>query len=256
MKKDNSPKNVIPGLVPVLEALKASSRKIEKILIAERTREHRVTEIIDLAKKKSIFWQRVSRNIIEKYVAAGTNHQGVLAFVSSAEYEDAEKLLEKIFAQENALILILDGIEDPRNLGAILRTAECAGVNGVFIPEHRAVGLTETVVKTSAGATEYIRIAKVKNLNRLLEQLKKNNIWIVGADSEAKMNYTDWDWNLKTALVLGSEGRGLRRLVAENCDALVKIPMQGNVQSLNVSVACGILLFEALRCRTNNLKKN
>jgi 23S rRNA (guanosine2251-2'-O)-methyltransferase len=250
--KSLKPKNVIFGLAPVLEALKANSRKIEKILIAEGTRGHRVTEIIDLAKEKRISWQKVSRDSIEKLAAPGAKHQGVLAFTSSADYEDAETLLGKIFAQENALILILDGIEDPRNLGAILRTSECAGVNGVFIPEHRAVGLTETVVKTSAGATEHISIAKVKNLNRLIEELKKNNFWIVGASNQAKMNYTDWDWTLKTALVLGNEGKGLHRLVAENCDALVKIPMQGNIESLNVSVACGVLLFEAIRQRKNN----
>lgn len=245
--KSDISKNVIFGSIPVIEALKANTRKVEKILIAEGAREHRIAEIIDLARKNGIFWQKVSRENLGKYVDSAANHQGVIAFTAAAEYTDADELLEEIFAEENVLVLILDGVEDPRNLGAILRTAECAGVRGVFIPEHRAARLTETVVKTSAGATEYVKIAKVKNINRLIEELKKNNIWIVGTSGEAEMNYTDWDWTRNTALVLGSEGKGLHRLVAQNCDALVKIQMRGKIESLNVSVACGVLLFEAIR---------
>jgi 23S rRNA (guanosine2251-2'-O)-methyltransferase len=139
-------------------------------------------------------------------------------------------------------------------LGAILRTVEGAGVTGVFIPERRAVGLNETVAKSSAGATEYIKVAKVTNLNRLIEDLKKRQVWVVGTSFETAQNYTDWDWNQPTALVMGSEGQGLHRLVAENCDALIKIPMQGKIESLNVSVATGVILFEALRRR--NLKNH
>ena len=136
-----------------------------------------------------------------------------------------------------------------RNLGAILRTVECAGADGVFIPERRAVGLTETVAKSSAGAVEHVQVAKVTNLNRFIEDLKDRNIWIVGTSGEATMNYTDWDWTTPCALVLGAEGTGLHRLVAENCDALVKIPMYGKIDSLNVSVAAGVILFEARRQR-------
>lgn len=242
-------KNIIFGMLPILELLRANSRRVDKILIADGAREHRIAEIIDLAKENRIPFQKTPRESLAKLVEPGANHQGVIAFVASADYADADELLAEIFAKENSLVLILDGIEDPRNLGAILRTAECAGADGVFIPEHRAVGLTETVVKTSAGATEHIKIAKVKNLNRLIEELKKNNIWVVGTSGEAKMNYAEWEWTQKTALVLGSEGKGLHRLVAENCDALVKIPMQGKIESLNVSVACGVLLFEAGRQR-------
>ena len=160
--------------------------------------------------------------------------------------------MTKITAKENSLTLILDGVEDPRNLGAILRAAECAGVDGVFIPERRAVGLTETVAKSSAGATEYVRIAKVGNLNRLIDELKSNNIWVIGASGEAEMIYSDWDWTRKSALVLGGEGKGLHRLTAEKCDALVKIPMRGKIESLNVSVAAGVILFEAIRQRTKD----
>jgi 23S rRNA (guanosine2251-2'-O)-methyltransferase len=240
---------LIYGLLPVLEALRAGSRRIEKILIADGAREHRIAEIIDLCKQNHVPFQRVARENLTKIVEQGANHQGVVAYTASADYTDADELLETVAATEKPLVLILDGVEDPRNLGAILRTAECAGVAGTFIPEHRAVGLTETVVKTSAGATEYTPVAKVKNLNRLIEELKSNNIWVVGTSGEAEADYADWDWTQPTALVMGSEGKGLHRLVAENCDALVKIPMRGKIESLNVSVAAGVILFEAVRQR-------
>jgi 23S rRNA (guanosine2251-2'-O)-methyltransferase len=152
-------------------------------------------------------------------------------------------------ASEDALLVVLDGVEDPRNFGAILRSAECAGADGVFIPDRRAVGITETVSKTSAGATEHIRIARAGNLNRLIEELKKRDIWVAGASGDAELDYTEWDWTRSTALVLGGEGAGLHRLVAENCDVLVKIPMYGKIDSLNVSVAAAVILFEARRQR-------
>jgi 23S rRNA (guanosine2251-2'-O)-methyltransferase len=242
-------------LLPVLESLRANSRRVEKILIAEGAREHRIAEIIELAKQNHIPFQKLARENLSKLIEHGANHQGVVAFTASADYADADELLEEIAGCENPLVLILDGVEDPRNLGAILRVAECAGVAGTFIPEHRAASLTETVVKTSAGATEYTPIAKVKNLNRLIEELKKNNIWVVGTSGEAETSYTDWDWTGACALVLGSEGKGLHRLVAENCDALVKIPMQGKIESLNVSVAAGVVLFEAVRQRQEKENK-
>lgn len=250
--KPEKSQNIIFGLLPVLETLRANSRRVEKILIAEGAREHRIAEIMDLARAAHVPFQKAARENLAKLLEPGANHQGVVAFTASADYADADELLEEIAAQEKALVLILDGVEDPRNLGAVLRTAECAGVDATFIPEHRAASLTETVVKTSAGATEYARIAKVKNLNRLIEELKSKNIWVVGTSGEAETNYTDWDWNQPCALVVGSEGKGLHRLVAENCDALVRVPMQGKIESLNVSVAAGVVLFEALRQRTKN----
>ncbi|HEX9960830.1 MAG TPA: 23S rRNA (guanosine(2251)-2'-O)-methyltransferase RlmB, partial [Pyrinomonadaceae bacterium] len=155
--------------------------------------------------------------------------------------------VEEITARENSLSVTLDGVEDPRNLGAILRTIECSGADGVFIPERRAVGLTETVAKSSAGATEYVKVAKVGNLNRLIERLKENNIWVVGTSGDAEIDYTEWDWTRKCALVLGGEGKGLHRLTAEKCDVLVKIPLLGKIESLNVSVAAGVILYEAVR---------
>lgn len=254
--KSEPSRNLIFGMLPVLELLRANSRRVEKILLAEGAREHRIAEIIDLAKENRIQFQKVSRDVLARVVEPGANHQGVVAYTASADYHDSDALLEEIFQAENPLVLVLDGVEDPRNLGAILRVAECAGVAGTFIPEHRAAGLTETVVKTSAGATEYTPIAKVKNLNRLIEELKKNNIWVVGTSGEAETDYTDWDWTQDCALVLGGEGKGLHRLVAENCDALVKIPMQGRIESLNVSVAAGVVLFEAVRQRNEKEKRS
>jgi len=143
----------------------------------------------------------------------------------------------------------LDGIEDPRNMGSILRTAECAGVHGVFVPERRATGLTDVVAKVAAGALEYMPVARVTNLVRLIEQLKERNIWVVGSAGEGKQSYTEWDWNLPSAIVLGSEGHGLHRLVRESCDTLVNIPVVGKLESLNVSVAAGVLLYEVRRQR-------
>jgi len=241
------------GLIPVMETLRAGNRYIEKILVAESSRENRIDELLRLAAQKNISIERVSRGVIEKAVARDANHQGVVAFVSTAIYKDASQLIDSL--EGNSLSLVLDGIEDPRNFGAILRTAECAGVETVFVPERRAVGLTETVLKTSAGASEFVRVARVTNISRLLEELKGKNIWTIGTSADAKMSYSEWDWTQSSALVLGNEGRGLHRLVAENCDALVKIPMFGKVESLNVSVAAGVILFEAQRQRTIAGKK-
>ena len=254
-KPKTADSRLIYGVSPVLESLRAHSRRLEKILIAEGAREHRIAEIIDLARENHVPFQKVARENLVKLVEPGTNHQGVIALTASADYEDAESLLEEVAGKPDPFVLVLDGVEDPRNLGAILRVAECAGVDGTFIPEHRAVGLTETVVKTSAGATEHTKIAKVKNLNRLIEELKSNNIWVIGTAGEAATDYTEWDWTRPSALVLGGEGKGLHRLVAENCDALVRIPMRGKIESLNVSVAAGVILFEAVRQRNAQGRK-
>lgn len=252
--KIQNPKSpIIMGVLPVLEALRAGGRRIEKLLIAEGGHEKRLDEIYSLARENRIPFQKVPRQNLSKFTEPGANHQGVIAFVAAADYYDTDKLLEeisnKIESGEKPLIVILDGVEDPRNLGAILRTCECAGVDGVFIPERRAVGLNETVAKSSAGAAEYVKVAKVTNLNRLIEDLKERSVWIVGTSMETDKSYPDWDWSQPTALVMGSEGKGLHRLVAENCDMLIKIPMQGKIESLNVSVATGVILFEAIRQR-------
>ena len=240
--------NVIYGLLPVLEALRAEHRRVDKVLIAEGSKEHRIAEIIDLCRERSISWNRAPRDLLAKYAGPDANAQGVVAFAAAVDYVDTDEILDR--AETDALILVLDGVEDPRNLGAILRAAECAGVDGVVIPERRAVGLTDTVAKSSAGAVEYVKVAKTANLNRFIEELKSHDIWVVGTAADAATAYTDWDWTRPSALVLGSEGSGLHRLVAENCDVLVKIPMYGKIDSLNVSVAAGVILFEARRQRS------
>jgi 23S rRNA (guanosine2251-2'-O)-methyltransferase len=231
--------------------LRAETRRVEKIFVAEGAHEKRLSEIIFLAKQHGVPFQKTARENLSKYVENGANHQGIIALVASADYYPTDKLLDEIYRKQEAgekpLIVILDGVEDPRNLGAILRTTECAGADAVFIPERRAVGLTETVAKSSAGATEYVKVAKVTNLNRLIDELKEHNIWVIGTSGAADTDYTEWDWRVPCALILGGEGKGLHRLTAEKCDGLVKIPMRGQIESLNVSVAAGVILFEAIR---------
>jgi 23S rRNA (guanosine2251-2'-O)-methyltransferase len=240
--------SIIFGVLPVLEALRANARRVDRIALLDGAREKRLQEIVDLARTHGIRTDRVSRDAIERQVGPDANHQGVIAHAASGEYVDVDEIIDAPRA-DASLIVILDGVEDPRNLGAVLRSVEGSGADGVIIPERRAVGLTDTVAKSAAGATEYVKVAKVTNLNRLIEDLKERNIWVVGTSGDATTEYTDWDWRQPSALVLGAEGSGLHRLVAENCDVLVKIPMYGKIDSLNVSVAAGIVLFEARRQR-------
>jgi 23S rRNA (guanosine2251-2'-O)-methyltransferase len=250
---ERSNDTMIYGTNPVTEALRSHPQRIRRILVAEGTRDARFSEIFKIATSEGVPIEHVPRRQIDRVADGEKNHQGIVAIAAAAEYLDEDDLIDLLPA--DALILLLDGIEDPRNLGAILRTAECAGTDGVFLPNRRAAGLTDTAVKTAAGATEYLRIARTGNLNRLIERLKERGIWIVGADANAVTDYTDWDWRLPTALVLGSEGSGLHRLVRENCDCLVRIPMFGRIDSLNVSVAAGVILFEARRQRRNPAKE-
>lgn len=242
----------IHGLIPVLEALRAGKRSIESISVATGARHERLRELLTLAREARVPVHRVPRISLDRS-SGEVSHQGVVARTSAARYRDADELLELLAARvgtdQRPLALGLDGVEDPRNFGAILRTAECAGIDGVFIPERRAVGLTDTAAKAAAGAIEYVPVARVTNLVRLIEQMKERNIWVVGAAGDGALNYTEWDWTLPTALFLGSEGSGLHRLVRERCDSLVRIPMVGRLNSLNVSVAAGVLLYEALRQR-------
>jgi 23S rRNA (guanosine2251-2'-O)-methyltransferase len=243
----------IYGLTPVVEALRAGRRTLESIMIAEGARHERLSELLQLAKQARVPIHRVPRVSLDRTDGA-VNHQGVVARVGAARYRDADDLLDALAAKTQTgippLVLGLDGVEDPRNFGAILRTAECAGVDAVFIPERRATGLTETVAKAAAGAVEYVAVARVTNLVRLIEQLKERNIWVVGAAAEASADYSEWNWQMPTAIFLGSEGSGLHRLVRERCDTLVRIPVHGHLESLNVSVVAGILLYEALRQRS------
>lgn len=246
--------NHIYGLSPVLEALRARRRPIKKILIASGANPSRLKELTEAAKRAGVSLETRDRRELDE-LTRNANHQGVVALAANpdnkqkrnAGYVETDEILEAL--GERPLLVLLDGIEDPHNLGAILRSCEGAGVDGVFIPEHRAAGLTETVAKTSAGAVEYVRIARVTNLVRLIEALKERNVWVVGVEGGTETSYTDFDFNVPLALVMGSEGKGIRRLVRENCDAIVSIPMLGQLNSLNVSVATGIVLFEILRQR-------
>jgi 23S rRNA (guanosine2251-2'-O)-methyltransferase len=242
------------GVLPVLEALRAGNRRIERITIAEGAGGARLGELFELAREFRVPVRRAPRAELQRMATAGANHQGVVAHVAAVAYADADALIDALAARvgtlDPPLAVVLDGVEDPRNLGAIIRTAECAGVHGLFVPERRAAGLTETVAKASAGALEYLPVARATNIARLIEEFKERGIWTIGTDAEANIAYTDWDWTQPCALLFGGEGAGLRRLVRERCDALVRIPLRGRISSLNVSVAAAVVLYEALRQRT------
>jgi 23S rRNA (guanosine2251-2'-O)-methyltransferase len=250
--------HTIYGLIPVLEALRSGHRPLQQITIAEGARHERLKELLELAKLTRIPVHRAPRQALDRALP-GVTHQGVMARTAASGYYDAEELLDRLAAMVNSeqkpLVLGLDAIEDPRNLGAILRTAECAGVDGVFIPERRAAGLTATVAKAAAGALEHVAVARVANLVQLIERLKQLNIWVVGATGDASLHYQEWDWTAPSALFVGNESGGLHRLVRERCDALVRIPVRGRIESLNVSVAAGVMLYEALRQRSKKEMK-
>ncbi len=182
------------GVSPVLEALRANARRIDKIVVADGAREKRLHEIFALARANGVRVDRVPRETLERLVEPAANHQGVVAFAAAADYVAVDEILDGTRATV-PLIVILDGVEDPRNLGAVLRSAECAGADGVIIPDRRAAGLSETVAKSSAGAIEYVKVAKTTNLNRLIEDLKERNIWVVGTSADAATDYTEWDWS-------------------------------------------------------------
>ncbi|MBO0720070.1 MAG: 23S rRNA (guanosine(2251)-2'-O)-methyltransferase RlmB [Blastocatellia bacterium] len=252
-------KQQIYGLAPVLEALRAGRRPIRKILIAATANQPRLLELTEAAQSAGIPLERRRRRELDE-LTGKANHQGVIALLAPVEqanpYVESESILEA-FADLDAfpemhhlpLVVLLDGIEDPHNLGAILRSCEGAGVDGVFIPEHRAAGLNETVAKTSAGAVEYVRVARVTNLVPLIDRLKDIGLRVIGVEGGSATVYTQFDMNVPLALVFGGEGKGIRRLVREKCDQIISIPLHGTLTSLNVSVAAGVVLFEAVRQR-------
>ena len=243
----------IYGVLPVLEALRAGSRRIDRIVIAEGTRDARLRDVIEAARVARVPIRREPRVTLDRLTHNG-NHQGVIAVTSAATYSEADDLLDQISPQ--TIFILLDGVEDPHNLGAIIRTAECGGASAVIVPERRAAHITDAVAKTSAGAVEHLPVARVTNLASFIEELKKNNVWVVGVEGSSKMAYTEFSYSGALALVFGSEGHGLHRLVRERCDAVVSIPMHGKLTSLNVSVAVGVVLFEALRQRSGSRPKS
>ena len=238
----------IGGKHSVLEAFQ-SKRAIHKIWISNTTQPHWSQPIYEAAKEAGIIVQSVDKRKLDQ-MAPGLQHQGVVAQVAAAEYMDLDEMLNQLEQSERTPILvILDELEDPHNLGSIIRTVECAGANGVIIPKRRSVGLTMTVSKTSAGAVEYVPVARVTNLAQAMETLKKRGIWIVGAAGEAKQSLYDLDLNMPLAIVIGNEHNGLGRLVREKCDFLAKLPMYGKIQSLTASVAASLFIYEAVRQR-------
>jgi len=244
--------DIIEGRNPVMEAIK-SGRSINKILIVKGEREGSINYIVTAALERKIVVQEVDRAKLDSLSLTGA-HQGVIAFVSPKDYVEVEDILAVPSEKgEDPFILILDGITDPHNLGAILRTADAAGVHGVIIPKRRAIGLTAAVAKASAGAIEYVPVARVTNLSQTIDYLKKQNIWVIGTDA-AEENKTIHESDLKgpIALVIGSEGDGLSRLVKEKCDITVRIPMKGNISSLNASVAAAVVMYEVLRQRVQS----
>ena len=231
---------VIYGLRPVVEALRSKRREVREVLDAVGDK-----EISSEAAARGVPVRRVPRNRVEE-LARGGVHQGVVARAGPYPYSGLEELL----IAPNPLVVVLDGVTDPRNLGAVLRVADGAGVSGVVVPKDRAVGVTPAAVKASAGASEHVPVARETNLRRALEKVKEAGMWAYAAEGGAKSSaYTNLDLSGPVAFVLGSEGRGIRRLVREGCDGAVAIPMHGAVSSLNVSVAAAVLLFEARRQR-------
>src|SRR5581483_5143191 len=235
---------VLFGMNPVIEALKAGSRSFDYVALMAGRRDARAQAIFEAARDAGVPVRQVSRDQLERL--AGTNgHQGVVAVTSEKHYSDIDEVLDNKRGEHNFLV-VLDGVEDPHNLGAIIRTADGAGADGIVIPERRAVGVTGTVLKASAGAAENLPIARVTNINRTLEDLKERNIWTIGLDERAKQSYDEIDYNMDCALVLGAEGSGLHEMVRKKCDFLISIPMQGHVSSLNVSVAAAVVMYEIL----------
>lgn len=239
---------VIWGRHPVAEAIAAGGR-VQRVVVARGAREHGLAEVLSAAERAGIRVEQVPREQLDR-LASGANHQGVVAFVAPWEYADVNDLLARAVARnEPPLLLALDSVQDVHNLGSLIRTAEAVGAHGIIVPEHRAAGVTPAVVKSSAGAIEHLPVAQVTNLTRTLDDLKARDIWAVGLAGEAAQSIETVDLNRPLVLVVGSEGKGLSRLVREHCDFLVSLPMRGTINSLNAAVAGSIALYLAWRAR-------
>lgn len=240
---------VLYGLHPVQEAVRSRPRDVDHITVARERRDARLEALVELCRRSGVRVSQEPRTQLEK-MAKTAMHQGVIAFLRERSFLALEDLLNRPRAEgQHRFFLALDGVEDPHNFGALLRTADGAGVDGVIITERRSAPITAVVAKSSAGASEHVRIAKVTNLVRALERMKEDNIWVIGLDERGKPDYSDFDFQTDCVLVLGREGEGLHDLVRKSCDHLLRIPMAGKVSSLNVSVAGAVVMYEAARQR-------
>lgn len=239
--------NIICGRNPVLEAVR-SGREIDRLLVAHGVSGGSVTAIIAKCKQRGILIKEISPQKLD-YYCGGANHQGVAVMFASQEYSTPEEILNYAKEKnENPFIIVCDEIEDPHNLGAIIRTAEACGVHGIIIPKRRSASLNATVAKSASGALEYMRVARVTNIPNTIDFLKENGVWVFGADMDGD-DYANIDFDMPCALVIGNEGKGIGTLTAKKCDGIVSLPMCGKINSLNASVAAGVLMYEVLRKR-------
>lgn len=238
---------IIGGKNPVLEALRAE-RDINKIWIAEGVQKRAIVELLQLANERKVIVQFVPKKKIDGLT--DSNHQGIAAAVAAYNYAELDDLFKVAESRsEDPFFLILDELEDPHNLGSIMRTADAVGAHGLIIPKRRAVGLTAVVAKSSTGAIEHIPVVRVNNLSQIVDELKKRNVWIAGTDAKESVDYRRMDANLPLAVIIGSEGKGMSRILREKCDFLYQLPMVGHVTSLNASVAASLLMYEVYRKR-------
>jgi 23S rRNA (guanosine2251-2'-O)-methyltransferase len=235
---------MICGVHAIYEALAAGRQPIERIHVLRDAKVPRLKEILDLARERGVPVRREERNVLDK-LAAGVVHQGIIAIAGEASYSP----IERVFEAKLPCVVVLDGVEDPHNLGAVIRTSEACGVSGVVVPERHSAPLSATVAKASAGAIAHMPVIRVGNIATTLDHFKKEGIWVVGVDEEGDRLWTDFDYTVPVALVFGGEHRGLRRLVREHCDVVVRLPMLGKVAALNVSVTAGVVLYEVVRQR-------
>jgi 23S rRNA (guanosine2251-2'-O)-methyltransferase len=236
---------MICGVHAVYEALAAGRQPVERIHVLRDAKLPRLKEILDLARDRGVPVRREERTVLDK-LSGGVVHQGIIAIAGEASYAP----IERVFESKLPCVVVLDGVEDPHNLGAVIRTAEACGVSGVVVPERHSAPLSATVAKASAGAIAHMPVIRVGNVATTLDRFKKEGIWVVGVDEEGDRLWTDFDYTVPVALVFGGEHRGLRRLVREHCDVVVRLPMLGKVAALNVSVTAGVVLYEVVRQRS------
>jgi len=235
--------DTVGRLNPIIETLRSSSGRVQKVLIQEERGPHKIAEVIRLAKAQGLPLYFVPKRKLD---VMSPGHQGAVILLAAKEFSPLEEILT---GSRNLFLVLLDEIEDPQNLGAIIRSAECAGADGIILPERRSAGVTEAVMQVSAGAAEHLKIARVTNLARTMDDLKQKGLWFVGAEGGQKGLWYNFDYTVPVGIVLGSEGRGLRRLIREKCDQVLSIPLLGRVNSLNVAAAAAVFFFEVARQR-------